>query len=844
MRRGLFALLLLLLGATAVLWLGQDRIIGLFVAAANQHLRTPVQVGRLELAWWADFPRVSIALHDVRVRGSLPADTALLARLPHLHCSFDAWDLLTGRYRIRSLTLSGGYLRLRHDARGEANYQVFRADTSANAQPVTFTLERVRLRGVALSLADSLLHHRYAGQAHDLTAALSIAPDSIWLNVRGPLRVEGLHLGRDQYLAQRELTLAAELLLDRKNQRLTLRPAELRIDEAAYELAGQVGWGGATHLDLRVSGRQTDVPGLLALLPPRLRAPLAAYRSRGEVYFGGTVRGELSARQSPRIDLKFGCRGASLYHPNTRQTLEQLHLSGSFSNGQPAAARNSVLVLDQVRGQLRGRAFSGRLRYANFADPDIDLTLRADLDVADVLRFYPTPAVRQGSGLARLDARLRGNLRAFRRDPARAASQVAGELELRGVSLQLRALQPAFTDLRGSLLLRRNDVAVTDFRGRFGQSDFRLSGLFGNALGWLLLPRQELRIEADVAARFVNLDELLSAQAPAKAPGAGRVAAANPEYAFELPPALALDLNARVERLRFRRVRARALAGTVRLQRQVLSTPGINLRAAGGQFAVRGSLDARQAGLVQVRTVASCRQVPLDSLFYSFENFGQGFLTDRHLRGELTATADADLFFTPQLRPLTDKLEAEVHATVRRGELNNFAPLQKLSMVASREQLRRLRFDELTNTIYIQSGTVYVPEMDIRSNVRAAARLSVTGTHTFDQQMDYHLAIPLLPGLRRPVLRTADGALATAQGPELLLHVWGDEDNFRVGYDRQRAQARRGPRPAGGREAPAVATTESPAPAPAPRLREVLRAPLKPAEKKPAVPQPGEYFDF
>ncbi|QHJ08446.1 AsmA-like C-terminal region-containing protein [Hymenobacter busanensis] len=837
-------LAVLLVGGAVALWLGQERIIGLFVAAANRHLCTPVQVARLDVSWWTAFPRVSVTLHQVRVGGSLRSDTAALARLQRIHCAFDAWDIASGRYRIRTLVLDGGAVHLRHDAHGQANYYIFRSDTTNAASPVTLALDRVQLKNVALVVADSALHHHYALQAHDLTAALAISTDTVHLAARGTAGVAGLRLGKDTYLARRELVVDGAVRYARKTHQLLLAPSRVQLGRAAYELSGAVGWAGATQLNLRVTGRQTDVQSLLVLLPRRLSRPLAAYRSRGEVYFGGTVQGELSATRSPRVAVQFGCRNAAFYHPGTRQTIEHVFLTGHFSNGAQATARAAVLELRDVRGTLRGRPFSGSLRYANFLDPTVQLRLRAALDVGDVLRFYPVAAIRQASGRARADIQWSGNLRAFRRNPGRAATQASGELVLEGVNAQLRTVAPPLTNLRGSFLLRRNDVAVTDFRGKIGASDFQLDGLLRNAVGWLTMPNQTVLVEADVASRALNLDELLAAQGVGKSRQAGRAPAA--EYAFKLPADLALDLNASVEKLRFRRLRARDVRGTVRLQNQVLSTPGASLTAAGGRFEVRGSLDARQPALLQAHTVASCRRVLLDSLFYVFENFGQDFITARHLRGELTATTDAEVFFTPQLQPLANRLEAEVHATVRRGELNNFEPLQKLSMVASRDQLRHLRFDELTNTVYVQSGTVYVPEMEVRSNVRTASRLTVTGTHTFDQQMDYHLVVPLLPGLRRPVVRAADGALTTAQGPALLLHVWGDENNFRVGYDRQQASAKRSA-PAAGEMSPATKPA-GPAtaglPASVPRLRDVLKTPIKPAEKKPPTPQPGEAFEF
>ncbi|QNP53427.1 hypothetical protein H9L05_07535 [Hymenobacter qilianensis] len=489
------------------------------------------------------------------------------------------------------------------------------------------------------------------------------------------------------------------------------------------------------------------------------------------------------------------------------------------------------------------------MRYHNFDDPTVQLDLRADLDVARALRFYPVAAVRQASGDARLAMRFNGNLRAFRAQPAAAAVQSSGDLTLRGVSLRLRDFGQPFTGLSGNFILRRNDVAVSDFKGRIGRSDFQINGLFKNALGWLLLPRQQLLVEADVESRLLDFDQLLSAQladaALQKSPPKGKKHGRQSEYEFHVAPNLALDVQASVSRVQFRRFRGRNLNGTIRLRDQVISSPTLSVAAAGGQASIRGSIDARQPDLLKVHTTMACSQLPLDSLFYVFEDFGQKFITARHLRGRLTASGESDLYFDRRLTPLTDRMEAEVRATVRNGELNNFEPLQKLSMIARREQLRHLRFAELTNNFYIQSRTVYMPEMEIRSNVRTASIIRVTGTHTFDQQMDYHLSIPVLPGLLH---RASMGGSGTT-GPNLLLAIQGDENDFKVSYDRARAQANRaaatppssGPRPTLGDllNNPAAAPDPAALPAEARKPFELKKPP-----KKPAQPQPDEYFDF
>ena len=68
---------LLLSGITvALIYAYQDKVIGLFVAEANKHLKTKVAVGQISLSWWDKFPQVSVTLRQVRITEGVPGSTA------------------------------------------------------------------------------------------------------------------------------------------------------------------------------------------------------------------------------------------------------------------------------------------------------------------------------------------------------------------------------------------------------------------------------------------------------------------------------------------------------------------------------------------------------------------------------------------------------------------------------------------------------------------------------------------------------------------------------------------------------------------------------------------------
>jgi hypothetical protein len=106
--------------------------------------------------------------------------------------------------------------------------------------------------------------------------------------------------------------------------------------------------------------------------------------------------------------------------------------------------------------------------------------------------------------------------------------------------------------------------------------------------------------------------------------------------------------------------------------------------------------------------------------------------------------------------------------------------MKKLSRYLDDEGLSRLRFSDLKNDIHIEKRIVYIPQMEVRSNV---TDISISGTHSFDQQIDYRLVTPL----RKKKIRDSEAQLAIEEdprvGPKLFLKIAGTTDNYRISYD-------------------------------------------------------------
>jgi hypothetical protein len=821
-------LLLLLTVCSSGLYLYQDKIINLFVAEANKYIKTKVAVGNISLSLFDKFPQVSVTLDQVVVTEAVEGSEEPLARVNRIFCTFSLLDVIFRSYDIRELYLESGevFVKTLHD--GRVNYHFVGTNDSTEAGNLAFNLKRIMLTDVQVHYEDLQLLQSFQFHARDMRASLAYESEQIAIQAEGNSLVKTIRLEEDDYFKDKEVYIKATLAIDQHNHLVTLAPSLVRIGEADYQVAGTIAHQGPTELDLQLEGKNTSVQSLLSLLPQDLAKELKQYRSKGDIYFNGVVKGTATAKINPLLSFQFGCRDATFYHPDLKQQVENVSFAGSFSNGDKQNAQTSVLELKDIRGSLKGRPFSGSLHYRNFTDPTIQLAANGDVDLEHLFGLLPVEQVTRASGQAKIKINFAGNLKAFEAKPGNATINTSGEITLRNVSVTLKDLRFPISGLQGNFIFNKNDMAVSDFKGKAGNSDFTLNGFFKNFVAWTLLNRQRLLIEADLESSFLDFDQLLSSSAASAQSAKG--GASGTDYVLDISPNIAFDLNASIGRGHFRRFKGKNMKGIVRLRQQVLTTPAISFEAIGGQFSVKGNVDAQNPNHIRAATVARLDHMRVDSLFYIFENFGQHFIMDRHLKGDLIAEINSELFFDRFLNTKADLTQAEIKMTVRNGELINFEPMQKLSVFIKRKELANLKFAELTNNFWIQNQMVYIPEMGIRTNTSTLSAISFSGTHTFDNKMDYKLRIPILANQRRREKEEEFGPVAVSQSgsANLFLSIKGDVDNYKFTYDAERVKDKIAQDLKGEKQ----------------ELKDIFRSKKKRGQEEKKVELEEEFFDF
>ncbi|MEQ8426101.1 MAG: AsmA-like C-terminal region-containing protein [Cyclobacteriaceae bacterium] len=768
------ALAVILIASLTSVFLFKDRIINQFIAEANKSLSTPVKIGKIEVSPWSDFPNLAIVFYDVYVEDSHPGNYPLLTA-NNISFFLNPIEVWQGKYSIRGLQIRNSETNLKINNDGVNNYTiVIESEGGSTNGAIELDLRNVRLFETKVSYRDQSRNQDHSFSSDKLFASIGVNGALYKIIANGDVTTEQIGVQSSTFLKMKRFDVDADLLYDDKEKNLLINPSQLLLHDSQFEVQGTYNFKERNLIDMVCDGKNTDIQTLLSLLPENTTERLSKYQSDGDVYFSLNLKGEISSRKDPSISIRFGYSNTTLFHPGYKSRIEKTNLDGSFASPSLTNFTDAVLHLKRVSGDLNGRPFETDLSIQNFENPFVSFVFKGDLDAASIINFYPIEDIQNLTGDIGIDISFEGQTALLKKKATAQKVTANGAIDMRQLNFQYGQQKVQFENLSGVLQFTNNDLALSNVKGKLENSDFEMNGFFKNIITFLLFENQPIGIETDLKSNYIDLDQLFAI-------GFGKKGSS--DYSFSISPDLYLNFNCDVKSMHYKRFRPTQINGNLLLKNQTAVARNIEFKAMGGSLSLNGIMDARNNKAIDVISSFKVNDIYVDSAFYVFENFQQTFIQDKHLKGRASANVELEMVLNEKLKLFQKTLVANISTTIKNGELNNFEPLHKLDRYLDDDGLNRLRFADLTNDIHIENKTVYIPLMEVRSNV---TNIQISGTHTFDQHINYRVIAPLR-SKKKIDPDEAFGAIEEDNGGQakLFLKIVGTTDDYKVIYDKE-----------------------------------------------------------
>jgi hypothetical protein len=713
-----------------------DKVAEIFLRSLNDEVSTKFEVREYSLSFLKRFPKAAFELKDVVVWSSptfdkshfrnISTDTLFSARSAMLE--FSMTDIINGNYNIDKITAANGRLNLFSDSSGNVNYEIYSDTSSDPNDDFVINLERINVSSVTTRYFNIATSLDISGIITSGSFKSRIAGDIIDFTCNADLVVRSIELLSTPVRTNASVTI--DLNLHESDSGIVFRKGTMKLESFRFGLSGSI--SSDDYMDLRITGEDIDLKRIQKYFPKEFLDKYNEYSPSGILKSECRIYGLLSWQQNPGIELLFSVENGAVRYGKSNIGVNDLSLSGRFTNGLKRGPQTWLIDLEKVRFIIGSTPWSGALKLSDITDPDIDLIFSGEIKPDELLSFFPVSVITSAGGSLRMNLTLSGkpgNKKSYTLSDLGNLNPQA-DIAFNSFYLNHRDEFWSVDDIDGNIMLARN-MWAEDLVFTYKGNRFRVNGEFANLPVWLAGRNIKLKINADISAGNFNPKLFM----------ADTSKISNEEKsAFSFPQDIEARIRFKTDNLVYGSFSAEKISGILNYRRGILDLSELSINTLGG--AAKGEFYIAQSRTKSFVSHGNFtfENIDITKTFTAFRNFGQNFLKAENIAGSLSGNLTILMPLDSMLNPDIKALTADGKYVIENGALKNFEPVRALSGFIELSELENITFSRLENDLFIKNNYLAVPQMDIKSS---AADFSINGKHSFNNDYEYHVKVYL-----------------------------------------------------------------------------------------------------
>ena len=201
-----------------------------------------------------------------------------------------------------------------------------------------------------------------------------------------------------------------------------------------------------------------------------------------------------------------------------------------------------------------------------------------------------------------------------------------------------------------------------------------------------------------------------------------------------------MKINSNIETLVYNNVYPNKIQGDFIYKNNSVTSENLELNIFDGRLFFDGKFYKNDKNNFKLTSNIKLEKIDIKKAFSAFNNFGQDFIIDKHIKGKSSANLICNMYWDKYLNLNNESIDVNSKITIEKGELIDFKPLEKLSSYVKLKDLEHIKFSKLENEIKIKDKIISVPNMEINSS---ALSLIISGKHYFNQEYNYKISLLL-----------------------------------------------------------------------------------------------------
>jgi uncharacterized protein involved in outer membrane biogenesis len=758
----------------------------------NKEVTVPVQInGGIQFSLLRHFPYASLTFKQVVIDDKLQKGKQLL-KVKEFSLLCNVMSLLHNKLELSKILISGGDINVFKDAQGHANYDILKPSQSTTTDTAkskfSVQLRRAEIKNVNLSYVDRSSATDIDATVKDLKLKGDFSSSNFDLATTINGNINKLIASGQEVLVKRAVKADIVMSVNSDSQFYSFKKGTIKIDDNEFDITGSfTALKNGTQLDFKLVHAGKNIKNLIKLIPEKYRNMLQDAEGSGEYGFTAELKGTLSANSSPRVKVSADLKNSEFKLGKYRQFLKKVNATAKYEMDEKGRDK---LVISNFNFELNESPFQFSLTLDDLSNPDFDFFAKGVFHVSELATFIPDSVISNlGGTITFNDFHLKGKKQDFI-DYDNSTLTGSGQFKFNQIEFQNNGI--SYGNINGLLSYNNQTFDVQNFTVNFLGNAAQLSGSVKNlpAFAYNLSQNRNannvvMEVNGALKVKTLNLSGILDTYNKNNITKAHAKVVATGKIDVREVMNMKGNLDVSIDKFIFRKLEFDNLKGNIQFVPGIVQCNNLDMQAMDGELKLNGQISFGDDYTMRLAYDVNAINLNVSKIFYECENFGQGTLTDKHLKGNLNANVSFYTVWRNYGDLDADSLTAVADFEITNGRLIKFEPLKAASKFIKVDELQDIHFARLANTIKIGNRRIDIPSFAIESSV---LNVMMEGTHNFDNNVDYHFKINLHKLLAQKFNRKDDNIQYMEEDPyegiNLYLGLSGSLDNPQIKFDK------------------------------------------------------------
>ena len=699
----------------------------------NSHLNSEVEFEGFKLSLFSSFPKVTIELKNVSITGKGEFQSDTLLSIVSVRAKMNLKSLFKKSDRsIEEISLVQPKLNLIVGETGNVNWEVaVETDTKTEVQTVSgeakvdelfsLQLEKIEITDAKVVYYDREIDLINIFNGVNLDVKGKMYGNSADLQVNGRAESFSVDYKGMRYISDVKLETKSMLNVDYEKADIQITENELLVNSLPMQVTGLIQMpSDSTFFDLTFQTKNSDFDNFIALLPPSYETYRKKIKSTGTASVSGTIKGLYYDEIYPAVDLKINVAKGNVKYADLPEEITNIKADISVKKPEGILDLTEVKITN-AHIEIKNNPVDLTLLLKDLvSDPWFDGAFVGTINFDQLKNALPLDSVNV-SGTIDANLFAKGNYSSIEKEEYDKIKS-DGIIYLENFLYDSPKLTQKILVPSGKLDFSAQNVTLSQFNMKVGQSDFNLSGKVYNYLNYIF-KNGVLQGDLQLASSFVNFNELFRLQKKTKSniednkkSAETRVNSTNPastntqespdKLVFDVPQNIDFTFRSNIEKAVFDKLPISNINGEITARNGKIILNGLNMNMIDGSLKLTGSYENTPKNQPFVDFALEMNKFDIPLAYQSLTGFQKMMPIAGQSQGKISTMLNMKGQLTPAFKIIPASVDGNGFFNTENLKIFESPVFEQLKGVLRPEKLKNVEIEDFKANFIIKNGNV------------------------------------------------------------------------------------------------------------------------------------------